>query len=98
MVLRITGMLVLVLAAATLVIDLAASPALDAVRLTALGELWYRLHPGSLELTQAVVERYLWPPLWNPGIVTVLLWPVAAVFGAVGLVLLGIGFAARRKR
>lgn len=45
-----------------------------------LGELWFRLHPGSLNLLQAVVERYIWPPLWDPVISSVLLTPAVLVF------------------
>jgi hypothetical protein len=51
----------------------------------ALGSRWYGLSPGSLNLSQAIIERYVWPPLWNPGITTILLWPAWAlplVFGA----------------
>jgi hypothetical protein len=67
-----------------------------AVRLTALGQLWYWIHPGSLNLVQAVVERYIHPFLWDPIIINVLLAPAAAVF-----LVIGIAFALifrRRKR
>jgi hypothetical protein len=57
-------------------------------RLAAAGEVWYALSPATLDLSQAVVQRYLWPGLWNPGIVTVLLWPAALVLGVPGLALL----------
>lgn len=30
-----------------------------------LGQLWFELDPGSLNLLQALVERGLWPPLWD---------------------------------
>ncbi|WP_158047434.1 hypothetical protein [Skermanella pratensis] len=61
------------------------------LHLSAAGELWYRLHPGSLNLMQAVVQRYLAPELWDPGLLTVLLWPAALVLAAPGLVLLALG-------
>ena len=57
-----------------------------------LGRVWYALGPGSLNLTQAVVERYIWPPLWDPVLITVLQWPAAAVLGVPGIVLLILGF------
>jgi len=44
------------------------------------GELWYRVDVASLNLVQAVIERYIWPPLWDPVIATVLQWPALAVF------------------
>ena len=50
----------------------------------ALGQLWYAIDPGSLNLLQAVVQRYLWPALWDSGVVWLLLQPafvVALVFG-----------------
>ncbi len=57
-----------------------------------LGRLWYSLDPGSLNLTQAIVERYIWPPLWDPVLITVLQWPAAAVLAVPGMVLLVLGF------
>ena len=62
------------------------------------GELWYALDPGSLNLTQAVIERYLWPPLWDPGLLTLLLWPAAAVLAGLGIALYLLGAAGRRRR
>jgi len=65
------------------------------------GELWYSLSPGSLNLLQAVVERYIWPPLWDPAIVGILQWPALAVFAVPGLVLLVVCYwrpAHRRRR
>ncbi|MEX1037007.1 MAG: hypothetical protein WDZ54_13735 [Sneathiella sp.] len=53
-----------------------------------LGELWYNLNPQGLNLTQAIVQRYLTPILWDPVILTVLLWPAWAVFLLPGVVLL----------
>ena len=67
-----------------------------AVRLTALGQLWYWIHPGSLNLSQAVVERYIHPFLWDPIVIHVLLAPAAVLF-----LLIGVAFALlfrRRKR
>ena len=66
--------------------------------ITPLGKLWYDLSPGSLNLTQAVIQRYLAPQIWEPGIVTVLTWPAWAVLGGLGLVLLILtGLTARRS-
>jgi hypothetical protein len=65
------------------------------------GELWYRLAPGSLNLLQAVVERYIWPPLWDPAFVSILQLPALVVFAVPGVVLLLLCFwrgGHRRKR
>jgi len=52
-----------------------------------LGQLWFELDSGSLNLTQAIVQRYLLPTLWDPVILTLLLWPAWAVFLVPGVVL-----------
>src|SRR6516162_5039696 len=44
----------------------------------ALGQLWFDLNRSSLNLTQAVVQRYIHSFLWDPIIVTILLcWAFA---------------------
>ena len=53
-------------------------------KLTAAGELWFRLAPESLGLTQAVTQRYLFPWLWDPIAVWALLQPAAVVLGVLG--------------
>jgi len=56
----------------------------------ALGQLWYDLNRSSLNLVQAVVQRYLHPFLWDPIIVTVLLWWAFAVLMVLGLLILAL--------
>ena len=56
----------------------------------ALGQLWYQLNRSSLNLVQAVVQRYIHPFLWDPIIVSLLLsWAFAAlmILGVLLLVL-----------
>ena len=62
----------------------------------ALGQLWYDLNPSSLNLVQAVVQRYIHPFLWDPIIVTVLLWWAFAVLMVLGLLILSL--SGRRTR
>ncbi|KJB93858.1 signal peptide protein [Skermanella aerolata KACC 11604] len=64
--------------------------------LAAAGELWYRLSPGTLNLTQAVTQRYVLPELWDPVLLTVLLWPAFLVLAVPGLVLFALGSLRRR--
>jgi len=68
----------------------------------ALGEHWFKLSPGTLNLVQAVVQRYISPWLWESVIQTVLLLPTWAVLGVPGLALLVIpsrsGSGRRRRR
>ncbi|MCG8493228.1 MAG: hypothetical protein MI743_16525 [Sneathiellales bacterium] len=62
-----------------------------------LGQLWFELDSESLNLTQAIVQRYLLPELWDPVIVTILLWPAWVIFLVPGFILLLI-FRKRSNR
>ena len=57
-----------------------------------LGVRWHEFDSGSLNLSQAVIQRYVWPPLWDPGITTVLLWPAWLAPLAAGGLLTYLGF------
>jgi hypothetical protein len=61
------------------------------------GQLWYDLSPPSLNLAQVVVQRYLWPPLWDGAIVKLLLWWAFAVLMGAG-VLFVLVFRRWRRR
>ena len=61
----------------------------------ALGELWFRLDPGGINLAQAVVQRYLHPALWDPAAVTLLRSPAWALPLVLAALLL---WACRRRR
>ncbi len=52
------------------------------------GELWYRIDVGSLNLVQAVIARYVWPPLWDPVLTSLLQLPAIVVPAVPGLALL----------
>src|SRR6185369_656324 len=56
----------------------------------ALGQVWFDLNRSSLNLVQAVVQRYIHPFLWDPIIVSILLCWAFAVFMGLGLVLLAL--------
>jgi ABC-type Fe3+ transport system permease subunit len=60
----------------------------DEYRSYPLGQLWFDLDPGSLNLVQAVTERYIAQWLWDPVIFTLLQWPAWSVFGGIGVILL----------
>ena len=75
-----------------------------------LGQVWFMTAPSSLQIAEAVVERYIDPCsvmlflgcspfLWHPGIATILQWPVANVFAgsAVGFFILA-QFSTKRGR
>ena len=54
----------------------------------ALGQLWYQLNRSSLNLVQAVVQRYIHPFLWDPIIVSILLSWAFVVLMVLGVLLL----------
>ena len=64
----------------------------------ALGRLWYLLDPGTLNLSQAVIERYIHPFLWLNVIAPFLTLPAAMVFGIIGLLILLFTMRASRRR
>lgn len=75
---RMVGVLLaaiaLVAAVAAVLVQLAGPAGAD------LGTLWHGLAPESLNLVQAVTQRYLHPGLWTGAILPVLLMPAVGVF------------------
>ena len=63
----------------------------------AVGQLWFDLDRSSLNLVQAVVQRYIHPFLWDPIIVTILLSWAFAVLMILGVLLLVV-FRKRVRR
>ena len=61
-----------------------------------LGRIWYEIDPPSLNLAQAVVERYLAAWLWDPLIITFLQIPGVAVFGVAGILFLLLSRSSKR--
>lgn len=49
-----------------------------------LGTLWHAWAPESVNLVQAVVQRYLHPLLWTHVLLPVLLTPALVVFAVLG--------------
>jgi len=94
-VLRLLGWLLLAAAAVALAADIQQWRAGEAFHLAALGELWFRLDRAGLNLVQAVIQRYVWPPLWDPAILDLLLLPAAPAVAILGAILL---LVARRRR
>ena len=63
----------------------------------ALGQLWFDLDRSSLNLIQAVVQRYIHPFLWDPVIVSILLCWAFAVLMVLGLLVLAIASKWKRR-
>jgi hypothetical protein len=91
---RLFGWVLLFAGLAVLVFDAIAW--FDTGRLApmALGELWFRLSPNSIQLAQPAIQRYLHPAIWEPGITSLLLLWASPVLIVLGIVLL----AAFRRR
>jgi hypothetical protein len=70
--------------------ELAAYAETGSYRAIPLGELWFNVHVASLNLMQAVVQRYLHPFLWDPVITTALQWPAWSLLACSAAMLVAI--------
>lgn len=84
-VLSTIGLLLALLGLGVLAYDVGQYAEYGGFQMTAVGDLWFSVHAASLNLVQAVIERYLWPPLWDPLITTILLWPAGIFYVVIGL-------------
>jgi hypothetical protein len=91
LILRALGLLFLAVGFVSLVVDGVRTIASANLVITPLGQAWFDLHPGSLNLTQAVIERYTFPFLWDPVFVSVLLMPGWVVFTVIGALIYYLG-------
>ena len=87
---RLIGWIVFLAGAAVLVRDLLVWFDTKTWAPIALGQLWYQLNRSSLNLVQAVIQRYIHPFLWDPIIVTILLSWAFAVLMILGVLLLAV--------
>jgi hypothetical protein len=94
---RVIGWIFLLAGAAVLVRDLLVWIDTKHWAPIALGQMWYELNRSSLNLVQAVVQRYIHPFLWDPIIVSILLSWAFAVLMFLGVLLL-IVFRKRNAR
>lgn len=91
------GILLLVLALLALLYEVISGASGGGYRMVAAGELWFKLHPYSLNLSQAVTQRYLLPSLWDPVIISMLQWPAWSILGAPGAILAILFYPRTRK-
>lgn len=94
---RVIGWILLIAGIAVLARDVFVWLDTGTLLLITAGELWFRIDNESLNLVQAVTQRYILPELWDPVIVTVLLWPAFLVIGVPGLLLTWL-FRPRERR
>jgi len=93
-VVRVLGWLLIVLAVATAGHEAIASLDAGAYKMLAFGGLWAKIDIASLNLIQAVVQRYVWVWLWDGVIVNLLLLPAWAVLSVPGILMV-LGFRER---
>ena len=93
--LRLVGVVLLLAGLGLLVRDLWGLVRGSGFQPEALGQLWYALDPGSLNLLQAVTQRYVFAALWDNGVVWLLLQPAFAVALVLGALIV---LATRRRR
>jgi hypothetical protein len=92
---HIAGWLLILAALAALGNEVGLALERGAYQPVAAGEVWYRLDVTSLNLVQAITQRYLHPALWDPVIAGILQWPAWSLLGAPGAALI-IAFPWRR--
>ncbi len=91
---RIFGWLLIVLAVATAGHEVIASLDTGHYDRLAFGELWAKIDIASLNLVQAVIQRYVWVWLWDGVILNLILLPAWAVLSVPGILLV-LGFRVR---
>ena len=86
--LRTFGLILIFIAIVVGVLDLIGSYNGGDFTLTDVGSLWYSTHPGSLQLLQPAIARHISPFLWDPIMITILLWPITSALGVPGLIII----------
>lgn len=86
-VLRWLGWLLVAAAAVVLIGELLPLLHGAGFRARALGEIWFAIDNSSLNLVQAVIQRYVHPLLWDPVAIWLLSQPAVLVLGLPGLLL-----------
>ncbi len=74
---------------------------------TQIGHLWYKIHPDSLQVSEAIISRYIDPCssleilncsgfLWHPIISSFLTFPAGLVFALFSIISIFFGIKKRR--
>ncbi len=90
---RTLGWVLVILALAAFAYELHASIQAG-YRMIEAGALWFGLDVESLNLAQAIVQRFLHPYLWDPVVAGMLHWPAWSLLGGPGVALV-LTFPAR---
>ncbi|WP_208996077.1 hypothetical protein [Pseudovibrio ascidiaceicola] len=94
--LRFIGVWFVAIALVSFVVDATKSIATSSWTSSPLGLIWFDLSPETLNASQAAIQRYVSPLLWDPIIQSLLLMPPWVIFGPLGLIMLWYGDKRRR--
>ena len=94
---KLIGIIMLVMAVVTAVLDLTRTIANSELTITPLGQNWAEFNRESLLLFQPAVERYVHPFFWDPIIQNILLMPSWLVFFVLSVIFLWLGRTRRRS-
>ena len=92
---RIAGWLITLVAVLILGAELVGWLRTGEYRMISGGELWYDIQRSSLNIIQAVIQRYLHPTIWDPVLTAVLRAPAWVPFGILGM---GLSWLCRKRR
>ncbi len=84
---RTLGWVLVTLALAAFAYELRASIQAGGSRMIEAGALWFGLDVESLNLAQAIVQRFIHPYLWDPVVAGMLHWPAWSLLGGPGVAL-----------
>lgn len=93
---RVLGMAALSIAVILAVLDGARTVAASKLVLTPLGTSWFSVSPDTLNGTQAAVQRYLHPAIWDPFMIWILNQPGALVMAILAAIFYMLGNKRRR--
>lgn len=94
---RTIGLLLLGVAVVAATVDGARSIAASTMVVTPLGQSWYEVDVDSLNLSQAVVQRYVLPEVWDSVIFPILRLPTVLVGAVLGSLFMLVGLPKRRR-
>jgi hypothetical protein len=92
---RFIGLLLLALAFIFVIYDGMKSIADKNLVFTKIGQFWIDVHTSSMQLFQAMVERYTSADVWRLVAQPILDQPAVVVFGVIGILLILLG---RKKK
>ena len=94
---RLLATVSLAVAVIMAVLDATRTVAAGSLVTTPLGTSWLAVSPETLESTQAAVQTWLHPALWDPAAISILKLPGFVVFGLIALLLYAVGRRPQRR-